>query len=89
MAGTTRLELATSCVTGMRSNQTELRSQKFGTKLLYLLKNKMQDIFLSTKNLFKILHHQVIEMHHFNCTLVLALLDKSALHLRKEDYENK
>ena len=26
MAGTTRLELATSCVTGMRSNQTELRS---------------------------------------------------------------
>jgi hypothetical protein len=54
-----------------------------------LLKNKMQDIFLSTKNLFKILHHQVIEMHHFNCTLVLALLDKSALHLRKEDYENK
>ena len=29
MAGTTRLELATSCVTGMRSNQTELRSHKF------------------------------------------------------------
>ena len=28
MAGTTRLELATSCVTGMRSNQTELRSHK-------------------------------------------------------------
>ena len=27
MAGTTRLELATSCVTGMRSNQTELRSR--------------------------------------------------------------
>ena len=26
MAGTTRLELATPCVTGMRSNQTELRS---------------------------------------------------------------
>ena len=25
-SGTTRLELATSCVTGMRSNQTELRS---------------------------------------------------------------
>ena len=25
MAGTTRLELATSCVTGKRSNQTELR----------------------------------------------------------------
>ena len=30
MAGTTRLELATSCVTGMRSNQTELRSHIFG-----------------------------------------------------------
>ena len=32
MAGTTRLELATSCVTGMRSNQTELRSHSW---LLY------------------------------------------------------
>ena len=29
MAGTTRLELATSCVTGKRSNQTELRSHPY------------------------------------------------------------
>lgn len=42
MAGTTRLELATSCVTGMRSNQTELRSHKLVTSLLYLLKKKLQ-----------------------------------------------
>jgi hypothetical protein len=28
LAGATRLELATSCVTGRRSNQTELRPQK-------------------------------------------------------------
>ena len=32
MAGPTRLELATFCVTGRRSNQTELRSHK-----LYLI----------------------------------------------------
>ena len=30
MAGTTRLELATSCVTGMRSNQTELLGRATG-----------------------------------------------------------
>ena len=30
MAGTTRLELATSDVTGRRSNQTELRPRKMG-----------------------------------------------------------
>ena len=36
MAGTTRLELATSCVTGMRSNQTELRSQMFWLLLYYM-----------------------------------------------------
>lgn len=36
MAGTTRLELATSCVTGMRSNQTELRSQIFWLLLYYM-----------------------------------------------------
>ena len=34
MAGTTRLELATSCVTGMRSNQTELRSHILLSKLV-------------------------------------------------------
>ena len=28
MAGATRLELAASCVTGKRSNQTELRPQR-------------------------------------------------------------
>lgn len=36
MAGTTRLELATSCVTGMRSNQTELRSQMFWLLFYYM-----------------------------------------------------
>ena len=36
MAGTTRLELATSCVTGMRSNQTELRSHLFWLLLYYI-----------------------------------------------------
>src|SRR3712207_1861188 len=30
MAGVTRLELATSCVTGRRSNQTELHPQVYG-----------------------------------------------------------
>jgi hypothetical protein len=35
LAGPTRLELATSCVTGRRSNQTELRPQKLiRTKIL-------------------------------------------------------
>ena len=38
MAGTTRLELATSCVTGMRSNQTELRSHIFLSHLKGLLR---------------------------------------------------
>ena len=43
MAGTTRLELATSCVTGMRSNQTELRSHIILSmsfdKLYYIMLN--------------------------------------------------
>ena len=42
MAGTTRLELATSCVTGMRSNQTELRSHVLVTIKFYMLKKKLQ-----------------------------------------------
>ena len=44
MAGTTRLELATSCVTGMRSNQTELRSHTLVTYLLYLLIFFLQEV---------------------------------------------
>ena len=35
MAGTTRLELATSCVTGMRSNQTELRSHSLRNTIIF------------------------------------------------------
>ena len=54
MAGTTRLELATSCVTGMRSNQTELRSHAFimlsvpFDKFYYImLKKNLQEFFYS------------------------------------------
>ena len=45
MAGTTRLELATSCVTGMRSNQLSyapILSSPFDIFYYIMLKKKMQ-----------------------------------------------
>ena len=57
MAGTTRLELATSCVTGMRSNQTELRSHtlmSFDNFYYKMLKKKLQYLsHIFVKNLAK------------------------------------
>ena len=46
MAGTTRLELATSCVTGMRSNQLSY-APKFGFQHYQynMLKKKMQEFY--------------------------------------------
>ena len=51
MAGTTRLELATSCVTGMRSNQTELRShiQLSSEYILYYLLIFFLQVFICDK----------------------------------------
>ena len=52
MAGTTRLELATSCVTGMRSNQTELRSHICLSMSFDNVYYNMLIFFLQVGNLF-------------------------------------
>ena len=49
MAGKTRLELATSCVTGMRSNQTELRSH-LRVRTFYYKQNNFASIFFPITN---------------------------------------
>lgn len=46
-SGTTRLELATSCVTGMRSNQTELRSHISGICQEFFLRGAPHPLSLS------------------------------------------
>ena len=41
MAGATRLELAAFCVTGRRSNQTELRPQRIQISIIKIQMEKM------------------------------------------------
>ena len=53
MAGTTRLELATSCVTGMRSNQTELRSHIGHFFIIYAKKKNARTFLKKERFLYK------------------------------------
>ena len=73
MAGTTRLELATSCVTGMRSNQTELRSLALAVLLLYLLKFKMQELFFIVLFCVSICFYTILFYKFFHLIYIFVL----------------